>query len=528
MRIALYLFLIFTTLSIITNAQSVFIIIHGTWGASSNWYTPGGDFFDALEKSLSTYKAAVVPFSWSGSISHHERVRAAHNLTKLIKTYDTATTRIFLVAHSHGGNVGTLASQILGEDPHNKHTISVLYTLGTPTNTRYSPDMKVIRYLYNLFSFEDLIQPLLGTFWREHPPHERIANMRVFIAGKEPDHSALHHPCIAQWLPFLHNAFMEFLKTVQNSKDMSEPSMIYFDLAAAPYFKIDTQRKELHERDQKLAVLMLNSLRSSMRYKKNNFGDIFPQWQDIPLEQLYERLSTFVNKLKDKVKGTPFIIEVPHEKAASLDAIKKAGFTFYYGNDNKTEWIFKNDSSIPDPYTSQIGAAVIVIKHGDKGDYILVIEEKTRPGLWEIPGGTLNIQESVRTAAARELKEEVGLSINGDDLALLAITDQINTNRFNANNSSYYYIIDHDKVSDELTPNPNEVIRALYAPLENIAHNIPVDGLTASPFIAAIARHLLNKNSQSHHETVLNEQQLSKKVHERNLNDIINIEFVGQ
>ncbi len=120
---------------------------------------------------------------------------------------------------------------------------------------------------------------------------------------------------------------------------------------------------------------------TGIHYTKNNFGDIFPEWQNIPQEQLTERLSAFSNLLKDDV----------------LDSIKKAGFIFYHGNNDKAEWIFKNDSSIPEPYTASIGAAIII----KNGDSVLVVEEKTRPGILGFPGGTTDFQGSLRTTAAR-------------------------------------------------------------------------------------------------------------------------------
>lgn len=261
-----------------------------------------------------------------------------------------------------------------------------------------------------------------------------------------------------------------------------------------------------------------------MQYTKNNFGDIFPLWQNIPSEQLTEHLSKFVNALKDEVKETPFIIQVPHEKAAALNSIKQVGFAFYHANNDRSEWIFKNNSSIPEPYTANLGAGVIV----RKDDTVLIIQEKTRPQFLCPPGGTTDPQELVRTTASRELEEEVGLKVNPDDLKLLAIVNCTNANRFNANDSSYYYTVDYTKVSGNLIPNPNEVTRAFYAPLQDIAMEKPVEGLLIYPAFAAMARHLLNKNAQTHHETLLDYRQISKKDSERNQNDTMTIEFFAQ
>ena len=70
-----------------------------------------GDFFEALEETVCEKNSVVVPFRWSGGCGHDSRVKAAQNLVKLIKTYDEKTA-IFIIAHSHGGNVVNLASHI--------------------------------------------------------------------------------------------------------------------------------------------------------------------------------------------------------------------------------------------------------------------------------------------------------------------------------------------------------------------------------------------------------------------------------
>src|SRR5690606_20469698 len=112
-------------------------------------------------------------------------------------------------------------------------------------------------YCYNLFSFEDLIQPVFGMFAREHAPHERIANVRVVIDGNEPDHSHLHDKIVGKWLPNIHTLMKN------SSVKTTEPGIIYFDNTKAPVYIFDTKRKEALERDYQLSLLMLNSLRNS-------------------------------------------------------------------------------------------------------------------------------------------------------------------------------------------------------------------------------------------------------------------------
>lgn len=265
-RILFFVFLLF--MAVETKTQSVFILIHGTWGADCSWYTPKGDFFEALEDTVGEKNSVVVPFRWSGGCGHEARVKAAHNLVKLIKTYDISTA-IFVIAHSHGGNVVTLASHFLGHEEGNKHSIRALFALGTPVMNNYLPNMKVIQYLYNLFSFEDIIQTVLGLSVREFPEHKRIANLRVVINGKEPDHAGMHHPLIGKWIAYIHQHFKQYLENKHIIGHLSEPSIVYFDNNKAPEYAYDMYRNDLLERDRQLSVLILNSLRNSLETGSN-------------------------------------------------------------------------------------------------------------------------------------------------------------------------------------------------------------------------------------------------------------------
>lgn len=264
MRTANPFYAIFLSFSMcMLHAQSVFIIIHGTWSADSAWYMPKGDFFEALEQTVANKNSAVVSFRWSGGAGHESRLKAAHNLVKLIRTYDPSVT-LYVVAHSHGGNVVALASHMLEEEENNRHHIHVLFALGTPVMSNYLPNMNTIHYLYNLFSLEDLIQTVLGISGREYPEHSRIANLRVFINGKEPNHSDLHHAVLGKWLPYLHIHFKRYLKDQGITDYISEPCIAYFSHDKAPEYVFDINRTELLERDRQLSFLILDSLRMSL------------------------------------------------------------------------------------------------------------------------------------------------------------------------------------------------------------------------------------------------------------------------
>jgi len=78
------------------------------------------------------------------------------------------------------------------------------------------------------------------------------------------------------------------------------------------------------------------------------------------------------------------------------------------------------------------GAHVVVLDSGGRspsastakphdGDSVLLIERAIEPdiGSWAVPGGILEVDESPRVGAARELEEEAGLSVDPADLELV-------------------------------------------------------------------------------------------------------------
>lgn len=219
----------------------VVIVIHGTWAQKELWYLPGGDFFEALQKSVKKNDTAIVPFLWSGGLSHEDRFHGARVLAQLIKSYPLEAECV-IIAHSHGANVALLAAQILGEDSHNKHSIALFFALGAPVSNRICvPNMKVIKYLYNLFSFDDLVQPIFGMARREFDEHQRIANICVVVNGKRPHHSGLHDPLIAESILSLHGLF--------KNACFGTPGILYFSKDNRPRYEVDLKRDIAIEED---------------------------------------------------------------------------------------------------------------------------------------------------------------------------------------------------------------------------------------------------------------------------------------
>ena len=243
-----------------TLSHTVFIIIHGTWASGESWYTPGGDFFDTLYEKAKKLNCSITTFRWSGKNFHYSRLRAAKRLVTLIKSYPD-DTNVCLIGHSHGNNVGILASQMLVKKEFYNRPIHIFYALATPVNKNdYYPNMDTIDYFYNFFSFEDLVQPILGMFERVYPDHKRIANIRVTIDNKEPNHSQLHSSTIAQWLCTLHETI---------TINFSQPGILHFTQNQIPQYEFDPDRYTLIMRDLALQRMILFAFRT--QHLKKNF-----------------------------------------------------------------------------------------------------------------------------------------------------------------------------------------------------------------------------------------------------------------
>lgn len=219
--------------------QTVYIIVPGTWSSEYGWHSQGGDFFESLKKSVDAQTTSVMTYYWSGKNNHKSREYAAQGLANLIQSFPP-THEINIIAHSHGSNVGILASQLLTKNT--LHKINAFFAFGTPVDPEsYFPAMDIINNFYHFFSYSDFVQTVLGTFQRVYPAHDRIANISVTINSMQPNHDTIHHFLIAQWLPKIPKCLPAF--------DFTKPGNIAFFNNKNPEYCIEYHRAELLEED---------------------------------------------------------------------------------------------------------------------------------------------------------------------------------------------------------------------------------------------------------------------------------------
>ena len=230
-------------------AKDIWILIHGTFAQTTKkisnktaWWKPGHKFHEQLLKS--TNNAVIYSFDWCGSNSHEKRIEAGKKLAQFITSIAHKNDTIHLVGHSHGANVGILGAQELFKQNSNLK-ISKLFALGAPISHAYYPQESSITKVYNLFSYADFVQPVVGLFKRVFPEEDHIHNLQVKVAGICPNHYGIHDPIIACYLPKLDTL-------LPNSK----PHAIHFFYDKHPAIEYDSTR----EQDLEIDKLFTNQL----------------------------------------------------------------------------------------------------------------------------------------------------------------------------------------------------------------------------------------------------------------------------
>ena len=148
-----------------TDASSptlVFTLVHGTFSADADWVKSDSKFCKALTGHLAKYSVKFDPFPWGNetwryrdnfdSVRRCATKRLEVHISELRK-YSRPGDRLFLVAHSHGGNIALAAMK----NPIVRRSLYGVVFLATPflfRRRRQLPALVVIRWsvLFLLFA----------------------------------------------------------------------------------------------------------------------------------------------------------------------------------------------------------------------------------------------------------------------------------------------------------------------------------------------------------------------------------------
>lgn len=256
------------------HTKDIWVLIHGTFAnkaariiKKARWWKPRCDFYKELNAAIPK-DATVEYFEWCGSNSHEKRIIAAKQLLVFLAKHVKPNDKVHLVGHSHGGNIILLASQELAKHK-SKFTFASVYTLGTPVSKNYTPAMTHIKKLYNLFSYGDMIQPVLNIFGRVFDKHKNIYNIQITIDGTKPRHLQLHSPIIAHHLP-------KISSLIPNNK----PHHISFFSDKPPVATLDINRKKDLEIDKYFILQLITSFAESKKRGHQKLADISKRTKD--------------------------------------------------------------------------------------------------------------------------------------------------------------------------------------------------------------------------------------------------------
>ena len=124
------------------------VVTHGTWAADSDWYRPGGDFYEALNAKRPDLHVHDESFRWTGAYSKRARKADAALLQQWIPDQGLSAPDFF--AHSHGGTVAHLATKRGVE-------FDKLVLLSWPVHKRWYPDFTKVNTIIDIRVRLDLV-----------------------------------------------------------------------------------------------------------------------------------------------------------------------------------------------------------------------------------------------------------------------------------------------------------------------------------------------------------------------------------
>ena len=135
------------------------------------------------------------------------------------------------------------------------------------------------------------------------------------------------------------------------------------------------------------------------------------------------------------------------------------------GKDGKMYWVHR-----------AIAVTGVVFKAVEETHEVFVLANKRGngaadfQGMWNLPCGYLDFDETLSEACAREIKEETGYNLDPESLHMFGINDSIKENRQNVTARFVTVVIDEDMPAQEILAGgeEDEVEEIKWIPLEEI------------------------------------------------------------
>jgi len=99
-------------------------------------------------------------------------------------------------------------------------------------------------------------------------------------------------------------------------------------------------------------------------------------------------------------------------------------------------------------------------------------------GYWNFPGGLVEKDETIRQAACREAKEEIGVTIVPQDFTVAHVL-HVHKNEINTQDIVGIYFKTHQWSGQAINAEPNKIIAADWFDLRKLPHNITEHALLA-------------------------------------------------
>jgi len=164
---------------------------------------------------------------------------------------------------------------------------------------------------------------------------------------------------------------------------------------------------------------------------------------------------------KDQKRG--IWLKIPAEKSELIPEAAQRKFIFHHAESTHvmmTLWLPEEPNKLPKYASHTIGVGGFVMT--EKGE-VLVVAEKfaDKPLVWKLPGGLVDIGETLGNAAIREVKEETGI-----DAKFISVVCFRHVHPFQFDRSDIYFVCRLHPTSFNIHIEESEIAECKWMPIE--------------------------------------------------------------